>query len=201
MQMKRSKAARGRFYHSERNEAADQDVIDREGYRLSVGIVLCNSQRQVLWARRSGMRSWQFPQGGIKRDEEPEHAMFRELYEEVGLSSDDVECIARTDSWLRYQLPERYVRRNSLPLCIGQKQIWYILNLRSPESLIKLDCSGKPEFDHWRWVDYWFPINDVVYFKREVYRQALTELGSHLLTSADSPIDPSGYLLQGRRPK
>lgn len=199
--MKRSKASSGRVYHPERNGAVNQDIIDREGYRLSVGIVLCNSQRQVLWARRLGMRSWQFPQGGIKRDEDPEQAMFRELYEEVGLCSDNVDCIGCTDSWLRYQLPERYVRQHSLPLCIGQKQIWYILNLRSPDSLIKLDCSDKPEFDHWRWVDYWFPIDDVVYFKREVYRQALTELGSHLLTSRDPPIDLSGYITQGRRLK
>lgn len=199
--MKRYRQARGGFYHPERNDTANQDVIDREGYRLSVGIVLCNRQRQVLWARRCGMRSWQFPQGGIKRNENPEQAMFRELYEEVGLSNQDVEFIGSTGSWLRYQLPERYVRRNSVPLCIGQKQIWFILNLRSPESLIRLDCSERPEFDHWRWVDYWFPINDVVYFKREVYRQALAELGSHLLASADCQIDLSGYLLQGRYPK
>lgn len=201
MQTKRSKTARGRFYHSGRREADSQDVIDCEGYRLSIGIVLCNSTGQVLWARRSGMRSWQFPQGGIKRDEDPQQAMFRELHEEIGLSCDDVECIGCTGTWLRYQLPERYVRWHSLPLCIGQKQIWYILNLCSPDSLIKLDCCEKPEFDHWRWVDYWFPINDVVYFKREVYRQALTELGSHLLTANNSPIDRSGYLLQGRSPK
>lgn len=201
MHTTRNKAGRGRFYHSERNETVNQDIIDREGYRHSVGIVLCNSQRQVLWARRSGMRSWQFPQGGIKRDEAPEQAMFRELYEEIGLRCSDVECIACTESWLRYQLPERYVRKNSLPLCIGQKQIWFILNLRSPDSLIRLDCSDKPEFDYWRWVDYWFPIDDVVYFKREVYRQALTELGNHLLTSRDPPIDLSGYRTQGRRLK
>lgn len=147
------------------------------------------------------MRSWQFPQGGIKQDEEPEQAMFRELYEEVGLRNDDVDCIGCTGSWLRYQLPERYVRKNSLPLCIGQKQIWYILNLRSPDSLIKLDCSDRPEFDHWRWVDYWYPIDDVVYFKREVYRQALTELGAHLLASPDPTLDLSGYVAQGRRLK
>jgi putative (di)nucleoside polyphosphate hydrolase len=127
--------------------------------------------------------------------------MFRELYEEVGLRSDHVEFMGRTDSWLRYQLPERYVRKHTSPLCIGQKQIWYILALRSPESLIRLDCSERPEFDTWRWVDYWFPISDVVYFKREVYRQALAELGICLTTSSGSCIDPSGFLVHGRRPR
>lgn len=197
-QMKRSQTSRGKFYQSERRLAFGEDIIDREGYRLSIGIVLCNSERHVFWARRAGMRSWQFPQGGIKQDEEPEIAMFRELYEEVGLHSDDVEIIGRTESWLRYQLPERYVRRHSLPLCIGQKQIWYVLSLRAPESSIRLDCSERPEFDDWRWVDYWFPINDVVYFKREIYRQALTELGVHLLSIAGPRIDAAGFLLHGR---
>ncbi len=198
VQMKRSQASRGKFYQHERRLTLGEDIIDGEGYRLSIGIVLCNGDRRVFWARRAGMRSWQFPQGGIKRDEEPEFAMFRELYEEVGLRNEDVEIIGRTDSWLRYQLPERYVRRHSTPLCIGQKQIWYVLGLRSPDSSIRLDCSERPEFDDWRWVDYWFPINDVVYFKREIYRQALTELGGFLLSASGPRIDASGFLLHGR---
>lgn len=152
------------------------DMIDAEGYRLNVGIILSNDEGRVFWARRAGMRSWQFPQGGIRVDEEPDAAMFRELYEEVGLDRQYVEIIARTKGWLRYQLPERFIRRRSLPLCIGQKQIWYILRLTGTEANIRLDCSERPEFDRWCWVDYWHPLSDVVYFKREVYRQALGEL-------------------------
>ena len=151
-------------------------MIDRDGYRLNVGIILSNDEGRLFWARRIGMQSWQFPQGGIKRNEDPETAMFRELYEEVGLKSRDVEIIGRTSEWLRYELPERFIRRRSSPVCIGQKQIWFMLKLASEESRIRLDCSDKPEFDHWRWVDYWHPVNDVVYFKRKVYRDALTEL-------------------------
>jgi putative (di)nucleoside polyphosphate hydrolase len=122
------------------------------------------------------MQSWQFPQGGIKRNEDPEAAMYRELYEEVGLKSHDVELIGRTSKWLRYELPERYIRKRSYPVCIGQKQIWFMLRLASEESSIRLDCSEKPEFDNWCWVDYWHPVEDVVYFKKNVYQQALTEL-------------------------
>lgn len=155
-------------------------MIDSEGYRLNAGIILCNDVGRVFWARRVGMRSWQFPQGGIKTNETPEEAMYRELYEEVGLKRDQVQLIGRTRDWLRYELPDRYIRKHSQPLCIGQKQIWYILRLTSHESSICLDCSTKPEFDAWCWVDYWHPLSDVVYFKREVYRQALTELGHFL---------------------
>jgi putative (di)nucleoside polyphosphate hydrolase len=173
-------------------------MIDADGYRLNVGIVLCNDEGRVFWARRVGMRSWQFPQGGIKPKENPEAAMYRELYEEVGLRCRDVQLIGRTRNWLRYELPERYIRKHSQPLCIGQKQLWYMLRLATTESRISLDRTGKPEFDSWCWVDYWHPVHDVVYFKRRVYRQALTELGDYLV-SGKVPISPAGFLAAGHK--
>ncbi len=102
--------------------------------------------------------------------------MYRELHEETGLAPHDVEIIGCTRDWLRYDLPKRYVRRRQRPLCIGQKQIWYLLRLTGGESNVDLAASESPEFDHWRWVDYWHPIAQVIYFKREIYRRALEEL-------------------------
>jgi putative (di)nucleoside polyphosphate hydrolase len=169
-------------------------MIDRDGYRPNVGIILLNQDRRVFWARRVGMRSWQFPQGGIKRHEAPEEAMYRELYEEVGLRSDDVQLIARTNGWLHYDLPERYIRKRSQPLCIGQKQVWFMLELVASESRIKLDCSCKPEFDTWTWVDYWHPVEDVVYFKRDVYQRALTELSGHAGAASNVAPDHLGLM-------
>ena len=65
-------------------------MIDENGYRSNVGIVLANPAGQVLWARRVGGRNtWQFPQGGIKRGETPEQALFRELYEDCLLYTSD----------------------------------------------------------------------------------------------------------------
>jgi len=168
-------------------------MIDSEGYRLNVGIILCNDAGRVFWARRVGMRSWQFPQGGIKHNESPDEAMYRELYEEVGLKSPQVQVIGRTRDWLRYELPERYIRKHSHPLCIGQKQLWYILRMTGKEYHIRLDRTEKPEFDAWCWVDFWHPLRDVVYFKREVYRKALTELGSHLISDKVA-VSPRGFL-------
>lgn len=155
-------------------------MIDSDGYRPNVGIILCNSADMVFWARRAGKDSWQFPQGGIKQTELPEQAMYRELHEETGLSQDDVRIMGSTRNWLRYQLPRRYIRKNQSPLCVGQKQIWYILRLESDESNVKLDISDHPEFDQWRWIDYWLPMQKVIFFKRDVYRAALEELQYHL---------------------
>ena len=150
-------------------------MIDPDGYRLNVGIILSNSDGRVFWARRVGQNAWQFPQGGIREDETPEEAMYRELTEETGLQPEHVEVIGCTRDWLYYQLPPRYMRRNSTPLCIGQKQLWYMLRLLGDDSCVDLAANQDPEFDEWCWVDYWHPLQNVIFFKRNVYLQALRE--------------------------
>ena len=61
--------------------------------------------------------------------ETPEEAVYRELAEEIGVERDGVELVASTSEWLRYRLPPRYVRRNQHPLCVGQRQRWFLLRL------------------------------------------------------------------------
>ena len=155
-------------------------MIDEQGYRPNVGIILCNNKGQVLWARRIGQDAWQFPQGGIKKGESPEKALYRELTEEVGLTKKDVQIIGTTRGWLRYRLPRRMIRHDSHPVCVGQKQKWYLLKLISDDSAINVRASDKPEFDGWSWVSYWFPLGKVVAFKRDVYRRAMTELAPRI---------------------
>jgi putative (di)nucleoside polyphosphate hydrolase len=152
------------------------DVIDRDGFRANVGIVLMGGDGRLFLGRRAGGKGWQFPQGGMRRGESAEESLFRELREETGLAATDVELVGSTASWLRYRLPARYVRRDQRPLCIGQKQRWFLLRLASEESGIRFDLCDQPEFDRWRWVDYWHPVKEVIYFKRPVYVRALHEL-------------------------
>lgn len=158
-----------------------RDIIDQAGYRHNVGIVLTNGAGQVLWARRVRNRdAWQFPQGGMLEGETVEQAMYRELDEELGLLPADVEIIANTKDWVTYDLPEKFIRRHSKPLCIGQKQMWFLLKLKSSESRIQLDHAPEPEFDDWRWVDYWFPVDQVIAFKQVVYQQVLKEFEPYM---------------------
>ncbi len=163
----------------------DWQVIDSEGFRANVGIILSNREGRLLWARRCGQDAWQFPQGGIREHESAEQALFRELREEVGLRPDDVEIIGSTRGWLRYRLPKRYIRRHSKPLCIGQKQRWFLLRLVSAEARVRLDLTDAPEFDEWRWIHYWEPLDEIVFFKRRVYERALNELAPLLFGSVE----------------
>ncbi|WP_455379958.1 RNA pyrophosphohydrolase [Acidihalobacter prosperus] len=151
-------------------------MIDSDGFRFNVGIILGNAEGLVFWGKRIGQHAWQFPQGGIRTKESPEEAMYRELWEETGLESSHVSIVGRTRGWLRYRLPKHLIRRQSAPRCIGQKQIWFLLALDCEESCFDLAASSKPEFDSWRWVNYWLPMEEVVSFKRKVYRRALVEL-------------------------
>ena len=176
-------------------------MIDREGYRANVGIVLLHDMAQVFWGRRIGMSAWQFPQGGIQEHESPRAAMFRELTEETGLLEHHVEVIGCTDGWLRYRLPKRYIRRHQKPVCIGQKQRWFVLRLAADEKHVDLNQGDEPEFDDWRWIDYWDSLRGVVEFKRDVYKRALSELAPLVreTTQADLPLSPRAAKPGSRR--
>lgn len=169
-------------------------MLDRDGFRPNVGIILLNRHNQVFWGKRIRSNSWQFPQGGINTGESPEQAMLRELNEEIGLLPEHVRIVARTKDWLRYEVPDRFVRRESRGFYRGQKQIWFLLQLLGQDSDMNLHTTEHPEFDAWRWSDYWVPLNVVIDFKRDVYKDALKELSIYLPRT-----EPRNRFLRGRR--
>jgi len=172
-------------------------MIDRDGYRPNVGIILCNAHNQVFWGKRVNQHAWQFPQGGINAGETPEQAMLRELEEEVGLLPEHVRVIGRTREWLRYDVPACWTRRDNRGLYRGQKQIWFLLRLTGRDCDVSLRASSHPEFDAWRWNEYWIPMDAVVDFKRQVYRLALEELERYL--HKDVHCLPAGHAPKLRR--
>jgi putative (di)nucleoside polyphosphate hydrolase len=164
------------------------DVIDSDGFRANVGIVLMRGDGGVFLGRQVGGRGWQFPQGGVLAGERLQQAAYRELHEEIGLLRTDVEFVGQTTRWLRYRLPPKFVRRNSFPKCIGQKQRWFLLRLKQTDAQFDFGRTPEPEFDQYRWVNYWEPVREVIYFKRNVYVKALTELASFAFPDGSPPL-------------
>jgi putative (di)nucleoside polyphosphate hydrolase len=175
------------------------DWIDEDGYRANVGIVLMRDDGRVFLGGRTGGRGWQFPQGGIRPEEPFEAALYRELEEEIGLAAADVDFVGETHGWMRYRLPRQYVRRSGIQRCIGQKQRWALLRFRGSEDRLRFDATDEPpEFDRFRWAEFWDPVREVIFFKREVYRRALHELG-RLAFPTGLPPYPSWWELEGLR--
>ena len=160
-------------------------MLDREGFRPNVGIILLNAHNEVWWGKRVREHSWQFPQGGIKFGETPEQAMYRELEEEIGLKPEHVKIIGRTRDWLRYEVPDRFIKREVRGHYRGQKQIWFLLRMVARDNDVNLRLTDHPEFDAWRWHDYWVPLDVVIEFKREVYQRALQELSRFITWPAN----------------
>jgi putative (di)nucleoside polyphosphate hydrolase len=165
------------------------DLIDPDGFRANVGIILMHRD-QVFLGRRTGGRGWQFPQGGVRQGESLEEALYRELEEEIGVAKADVSLLGQTDRWLRYRLPARYVRRNQRPVCIGQKQRWFLLRLAREDAVFDFRRTSEPEFDQFRWAQYWEPVKEVIYFKRAVYARALDELADLAFPGGKHPPRP-----------
>ena len=178
-------------------------MIDPDGYRPNVGIILMNPLGRLFWARRVNRDGWQFPQGGMNTDETPVEAMYRELREETGLLPEHVDVLGETPGWLRYKLPYRSVRQRGKVACIGQKQVWFLLRMKGEDSAVRLDLTDTPEFDAWKWVDFWYPLEHVVLFKREVYSNALRFLAPTARefagTEAISASDPIGGAAEIKR--
>ncbi|CAM2152425.1 MULTISPECIES: RNA pyrophosphohydrolase [Paraburkholderia] len=166
-------------------------MLDREGFRPNVGIILLNARNEVFWGKRVREHSWQFPQGGIKYGETPMQAMFRELHEETGLHPEHVKIVGRTRDWLRYEVPDKFIKREVRGHYRGQKQIWFLLRMVGRDCDICLRATEHPEFDAWRWNEYWVPLEAVIEFKRDVYQLALTELSRFLRRPAAPRVERS----------
>jgi len=96
------------------------------------------------------------------------------------LRPEHVKILGRTRDWLRYDVPTTWIKREWRGSYKGQKQIWFLLRLVGRDSDVSLRATSHPEFDAWRWSEYWVPMESVIEFKRDVYRLALNELAVHL---------------------
>ena len=149
-------------------------MVDKDGYRPNVGIVICNARNEVFWGKRVRQNSWQFPQGGINRDEPPRSAAARELLEETGLGDERIEWVAELDEWLAYTFPAEHSGRH-----LGQIQRWFLVRTVG-DAEPDLDAAADDEFRSWRWAEPEAYLDRVVDFKGAVYLRVIDWLRSEL---------------------
>jgi len=153
------------------------NLLEQKEYRPNVAVIIVNLSGKVLWCQRKQHDGWQFPQGGIDKGETPVEAALRETKEEVGLDEHDIEIVYESQQWFKYKVPkEKRTGYFTKKIFFGQKQKWFLARLLSDENKIDLNAYRPIEFDKWVWANYWHPINAVVSFKKETYRQALLSI-------------------------
>ena len=150
----------------------------KTGYRLNVAMIVLNKDNKVLFCKRRNTENWQFPQGGVDENENIESAMFRELNEEVGLEKDNVAIKAVSQNLIYYDIPKNIRSRVLGGKFKGQAQKYFLLKLISGD--VDLNIENTPEFDKYSWVSFWYPLYQVVDFKKEAYRSALIELKNQI---------------------
>lgn len=147
-------------------------------YRPCAGILLINPSGLIFTAQRfDSPGAWQMPQGGIDKGEEPADAAVRELYEETGIRS--AEMLGEADSWLTYELPPDLIGTALKGRYRGQRQKWFAMRFLGDEDEVNLELH-EPEFSEWRWSTRDQVIADIIDFKRDLYRQVIHALGSHI---------------------
>jgi putative (di)nucleoside polyphosphate hydrolase len=77
-------------------------------------------------------------------------------------------------------VPDHFIKREVRGHYRGQKQIWFLLRMVARDNDVNLRLTDHPEFDAWRWHNYWVPLDVVIEFKRDVYQRALQELSRFL---------------------
>jgi len=144
-------------------------------YRKCVGIMILNDNNEILVGRRLDHPSgfWQMPQGGIDDNENPEEAVWREMMEEIG--TNNAELIKMSSQWINYKIPQDTLDR--LPWgkkYVGQTQKWFVFRFTGQESDINVETEN-PEFSEWKWAKLNSLVDNIVPFKRDVYKKILEE--------------------------
>ncbi len=157
------------------------EEIAKLPYRACVGLMMINADGKIFVGMRNDgpQDAWQMPQGGVDKGEDPRDAALRELWEETGVIAELVEIIAETDGWLPYDLPHDIVPKIWKGRYRGQEQKWYLLRYTGRDDQIDIETKH-PEFTRWKWQDPARLIDEIVPFKREVYKQVVAAFDAHL---------------------
>ena len=143
-------------------------------YRQNVGAVIIKNG--LFW---SGQRAdvdndsaWQFPQGGIEKNEYADDAIYREIFEETGIKKDKLKLIKRFPESIKYDFPENVIKKSKGTTWegyVGQEQYWYIFEFLGQDEDVDLNISNDVEFKKWEWKSADFILKNIIEFKKNTY--------------------------------
>jgi putative (di)nucleoside polyphosphate hydrolase len=143
--------------------------------------MLMNDTKNIFVGQRYDTpNAWQMPQGGIDPGESPRDALFRELYEETGLSKDDVDLLVESTEWFSYDFPQALSVRLWNGKFIGQTQQWFLLKLKHADMQKITLNTHTPEFTAWQWVDRAQLVDLIVDFKKDMYQKVIDHFAHYL---------------------
>jgi putative (di)nucleoside polyphosphate hydrolase len=147
-----------------------------EFFRAGVGAIVTDGRGMVLaFERADAAGAWQLPQGGLLSGEEPLSGVLRELQEETGLGAGEVELLARYPEPLVYELPEE---KRTAKTGRGQVHFWFFFRYTGDGGKLHLPAPG--EFRAWRWQSLADLVEEVVEFRRPVYRRLVQGFAGYL---------------------
>lgn len=142
--------------------------MPKQTFRAGAGAVIVDGSGRILAFDRADVPgpAWQLPQGGLERGEDPQHAAFREVFEETGIPREQLELLGRFPEPLAYELPEPM---RSKKTGRGQVGYWFFFRLAGPDVEPRLPEQG--EFRAWRAMDFAELLEATADFRKPVVRR------------------------------
>lgn len=135
-------------------------------YQANVAAILRDARGEILVCERIDTPgAWQFPQGGVDPDETEVEALWREVWEEIGVPPSALRIVEQRGPY-RYRFNEGREKKGFH----GKEQSYFLVEFAGREAPINI-ATEYPEFQDFRWIaPEEFRLKWLPPMKRKVYR-------------------------------
>ncbi|MBA4249965.1 MAG: RNA pyrophosphohydrolase [Candidatus Puniceispirillum sp.] len=147
--------------------------------RNCVGITLLNHEKKIWSGERiDHPGSFQMPQGGIDANETALDAAYRELFEETRIARHNIELICQAAEKYDVLWPEEVAHKIWDARFSGQRYQWFLFKLIDKDTT-NINTSH-PEFRSYKWASHSEIMENIVNFKKDMYKKVIEKFLKHL---------------------